>query len=38
MNIDHLPPILVPIIGIFLPIILLAFLFLYIEKESINIY
>lgn len=36
MTIDYLPPILIPIIGIFLPIFALGFLFLFIEKESIS--
>lgn len=36
MSIDYLPPILVPIIGIFLPFIVIASIFVYIEKESVN--
>jgi len=32
----YFPAILVPIFGIFLPGILMAYLFIYIEKESIE--
>lgn len=32
----YFPPILVPIIGIFFPGIIMAALFLYIEKESVE--
>jgi len=32
----YLPSILVPIVGIFIPLSLMAFLFLVIEKESIE--
>jgi len=32
----YFPPILVPIVGIFLPGLAMAALFLYIEKESVE--
>jgi photosystem I reaction center subunit VIII len=32
----YLPAILIPIIGIFLPVITMSALFIYIEKESIK--
>jgi photosystem I reaction center subunit VIII len=32
----YFPAILVPIVGIFLPLSLMAYLFIYIEKESIE--
>jgi hypothetical protein len=32
----YFAPILVPIIGIFLPVLLMATLFVYIEKESVE--
>ena len=32
----YFPAILVPIVGIFFPVLLMAYLFVYIEKESIE--
>jgi photosystem I reaction center subunit VIII len=32
----YLPAILIPIIGIFLPVVAMAFLFIYVEKESVE--
>lgn len=32
----YLPAILVPIVGLFLPVITMILLFLYIEKESVE--
>nr|NP_045043.1 photosystem I subunit VIII [Cyanidium caldarium]Q9TM24.1 RecName: Full=Photosystem I reaction center subunit VIII; Short=PSI-I [Cyanidium caldarium]AAF13003.1 unknown [Cyanidium caldarium]WDB00170.1 photosystem I subunit VIII [Cyanidium caldarium] len=36
MAISYLPAILVPVIGLVMPIFCIVFLFLYIEKESLN--
>jgi photosystem I reaction center subunit VIII len=36
MILSYFPSILVPIIGIFLPVVLMAVLFIYIEKESVE--
>jgi photosystem I reaction center subunit VIII len=32
----YLPAILIPIIGIFMPCLAMAFLFIYVEKESVE--